>query len=376
MPRESDNHDWETFLGRRYIERDVSNFQAANAGKTILLTGAGGSIGSALAMRIAASGPRLVLLLESSEQNLYQIHTDLNGLARGAPHIPILGDTADRPLMDAIFAQHRPEIVYHAAAFKHVPLMEANPLAAIRNNALGTYALAKTVAQHAAEKLIMISTDKAVNPQSVMGVSKRVAELVLMALSNEKTRMNSVRLGNVLGSRGSVGLLFLQQILRGGPVTVTHPEVRRYFLTLRETVGLVLTAASLDSCGGIWVPELGLPLKILDLAEHLIRNAGLTPGDDIPIAFIGLRAGDKMVEQLVSTRESMESGVICGLRRVTGPPMSLGDVETAIAELTESSRRRDLAALTRVLRSIVPEYQPSAALLELSRDSEIKANHA
>jgi len=376
MPREPDNHDWETFLGRRYIEGDVSKSQAANAGKTILLTGAGGSIGSALAMRIAASGPRLVLLLESSEQSLYQIHSDLNGLARGAPHIPILGDIADRPLMDAIFAQHRPEIVYHAAAFKHVPLMEANPLAAIRNNALGTFALAKTVAQHAAEKLIMISTDKVVNPRSVMGVSKRVAELVLMALSNEKTRMNSVRLGNVLGSRGSVGLLFLQQISRGGPVTVTHPEVRRYFLTLRETVGLVLTAASLDSCGRIWVPELGPPLKILDLAEHLIRNAGLTPGDDIPIAFIGLRAGDKMAEQLVSTRESRENGAICGLRRVTGLPLSPGDLETAIAELAESSRRRDLAALIRVLRSIVPEYQPSAALLELSTDSEIKTNHA
>ena len=376
MPREPDNHDWETFLGRRYVEGDVSKSPAANAGKTILLTGAGGSIGYALAMRIAASGPRLVLLLESSEQSLYQIHSDLNGLARGAPHIPILGDIADRPLMDAIFAQHRPEIVYHAAAFKHVPLMEANPLAAIRNNALGTFALAKTVAQHAAEKLIMISTDKAVNPQSVMGVSKRVAELVLMALSNEKTRMNSVRLGNVLGSRGSVGLLFLQQISRGGPVTVTHPEVRRYFLTLRETVGLVLTAASLDSCGGIWVPELGPPLKILDLAEHLIRNAGLTPGDDIPIAFIGLRAGDKMVEQLVSTRESRENGALCGLRRVTSPQLSLGDLEAAIAELTESSRRRDLAALIRVLRSIVPEYQPSAALLELSTDPEIKTNHA
>lgn len=375
MPRELDNYDWETFLGRRYIEGDVAKFQAANAGKTVLLTGAGGSIGSALAMRIATAGPRLVLLLESSEQNLYQIHTDLNDLARGTPHIPILGDTADRPLMDAIFAQHRPEIVYHAAAFKHVPLMEANPLAAIRNNALGTYVLAKTVAQHAAEKLIMISTDKAVNPQSVMGVSKRVAELVLMALTNKKTRMSSVRLGNVLGSRGSVGLLFLQQISRGGPVTVTHPEVRRYFLTLRETVGLVLTAASLDSCGGIWVPELGPPLKILDLAEHLIRNTGLTPGDDIPIAFIGLRAGDKMVEQLVSTRESREGRGICGLHRVSGPQLSLGDLETAIAELTESSRRRDLRALIRVLCSIVPEYQPSAALLELSKDSEIKTNH-
>jgi FlaA1/EpsC-like NDP-sugar epimerase len=363
------------FLGRRPIEGDVTKFQAAMAGKTILLTGAGGSIGSALAMRIVACGPRLVLLLESSEQNLYQIHTDLNGLAHKAPHIPILGDIADRPLLDAIFAQHRPEVVYHAAAFKHVPLMEANPLAAIRNNALGTYALAKAGAFYEAEKLIMISTDKAVNPQSVMGASKRVAELVLMALSNGKTHMNSVRLGNVLGSRGSVGLLFLQQISRGGPVTVTHPEVRRFFLTLGETVEIVLTSASLDLCGGILVPELGAPCKILDLAEHLIRHAGLTPGDDIPITFIGLRPGDKMMEQLVSTRETKEAQAHCELHEVRGPRLPLGDLEAAMAELAECSRRRDLAGLIRVLRRIVPEYQPSSALLALSTDAEIKANH-
>ena len=212
MPREFDNYDWGTFLTRRSIESDEAKFQAAIAGKTILLTGAGGSIGSALALKLATSGPRLLLLLESSEHNLYQIHSDLNGVAHGAPHIPILGDIADCALMNEIFAQHGPQVVFHAAAFKHVPLIEANPLAAIRNNALGTYALAKSVARHAAEKLIMISTDKAVNPHSVMGVSKRVAELVLMALGTGKTRMNSVRLGNVLGSRGSVGLLFLQQI--------------------------------------------------------------------------------------------------------------------------------------------------------------------
>jgi len=376
MPSELDDHDWDGFLDRRYIEGDVSKSEAAHPGKTILLTGAGGSIGSALAMRIATSGPRRLLLLESSEQNLYQIHTDLNGLADAAPHIPILGDIADRPLADDIFAQYRPEVVYHAAAFKHVPLMEANPLAAIRNNALGTYALAKAVAQHAAGKLIMISTDKAVNPQSVMGVSKRVAELVLMTLSSEKTRMSSIRLGNVLGSRGSVALLFLHQISRGGPVTVTHPEVRRYFLTLREAVGLVFTAASLDSRGGIWVPELGPPLKVLDLAEHLIRKAGFTPGDDIPVAFIGLRAGDKMVEQLVSTRESKEDRGECGLHRVSGPQLSRDDLERAIGELAESSRQRDLAALIRVLCHIVPGYQPSAAVLELSKEPEIKTKPA
>jgi len=363
MPRKTDNNAWETFLGRRHIESNAETLQAAHEGKTILLTGAGGSIGSALAMRIAASRPRVLLLLESCEQNLYQIHSELDRCE--APHVPILGDIADGPLLDAVFARYSPEVVYHAAAYKHVPLMEANPLAAIRNNALGTYALAKAVADHGAKRLLMISTDKAVDPHSVMGVSKRVAELVLMALSTEKTRMAIVRLGNVLGSQGSVGLLFLQQISRGEPVTVTHPEVRRYFLTLRETENLALTAATVDSSGGIWVPELGPPRKVLELAEHLIRSAGLTPGDDIPIRFIGLRAGDKMGEQLVSTRESRETACIGGLHRVTSPQLSMSDLEAAVAELTEILRHRDVAALIRALRRIVPEYQPSAGLLDV-----------
>jgi FlaA1/EpsC-like NDP-sugar epimerase len=372
----ADNYDWETLLGRRHIEGDGEKLGAAHAGKTILLTGAGGSIGSALAARIAAFGPRLLLLLESCEQNLYQIHNDLKSLACRPPHISILGDIADRPLLDAILSRHHPEIVYHAAAFKHVPLMEANPLAAIRNNALGTYALAQAVACHRAGRLILISTDKAVDPQSVMGVSKRLAEIVLMTLSSERTRMNSVRLGNVLGSQGSVGWLFLQQISQGGPLTVTHPEVRRFFLTLRETEDLVLAGATLDSCGGIWVPDLGPPLKVLDVAEQLIRNAGLRLGVDIPVAFVGLRPGDKMIENLVSTRESKEEVTACGLHRIACQKWSRESLETALAELTEVLRRRDLADLIRVLCRILPEYQPSTALLELATDSEIRANHA
>ena len=374
MPRQADQHDWETFLARDHIEGDAARLRAAHEGKTILLTGAGGSIGSALAMRIAGFGPRRLLLLESSEHNLYQIHSELDRW--GAPHVPILGDIANRPLLDAVFARHHPEMVYHAAAFKHVPLMEANPLAAIRNNALGTYALAQAVACHGAERLIMISTDKAVDPHSVMGVSKRVAELVLMALATGKTRMDSIRLGNVLGSQGSVGLLFLQQISRGGPVTVTHPEARRYFLTLQETEDLVLTGGTLDPSGGIWVPELGPPLKVLDLAEHLIRNAGLRPGVDIPITFIGLRPGDKMTENLVSALESKEEVTPTGLQRTRCQRSPRENLETTLAELSEILRRRDLAELIRALRRIIPEYQPSDALLELAADSETRATPA
>jgi FlaA1/EpsC-like NDP-sugar epimerase len=173
-----------------------------------------------------------------------------------------------------------------------------------------------------------------------------------------------------------VGLLFLQQISRGGPVTVTHPDVRRYFLTLGETVGLVLAAAALESPGGVWAPEIGPPLKVLHLAEHLIRNASFTPGDDVPIAFIGLRAGDKMVEQLTSTHESMDNGTISGLRRVTGPQLSLADLETAVAELAEILRRRDLPALIQTLCGVVPEYRPSAGLMELLSSQTIRTQHA
>ena len=374
MPSELDIHDWRAFLARRLIECDEARLQAAIAGKRILLTGAGGSIGSALAVKIATGDPQRLVLLENSEQNLYEIHTELDGLAHAATHFPVLGDIADSALLEEIFAEHRPQVILHAAAFKHVPLMEAHPLAAIRNNALGTYALAKAAARHGAEKLVMLSTDKAVSPRSVMGVSKRLAELVLMALANEQTVMNSVRLGNVLGARGSVGPLFLQQIRRGGPVTVTHPEARRYFLTLSETVGLVLTAASLDS--GIWVPELGSSLKILDLAEYLIRQTRLTPGDDIPIAFIGLRPGEKLEEQLVSGHESKEDKAISGLHKVNSLAAGPGDFTMALAEVEETVRRRDVAALIHTLCRLVPDYQPSAVVLELCRDSEAQAKSA
>lgn len=360
-----ETHEWSDFLRREPLKTNTSELEANIQGKTVLLTGAGGWIGSGLARRIACSGPRLLVLLDNAEQNLHRIHTDLENIAGAAAHLPVLADVCDAPVLGDLFEKYRPEIVYHAAAFKHVPLMEANPLAAIRNNAMGTYVLAKTAIRYEARKLMMISTDKAVNPRSVMGASKRLAELVVTSLSNERTRMSAVRFGNVLGSPGSVVLLFLQQIERGGPVTVTHPDARRFFLTLHEAIGLITAATPLEDAGCIWVPELGCPLKVVDLAAYLIRIAAPRQGDGIRIVFTGLRAGDKMEEQLVFSCESREPTVVAGLTRVRGRQVPADELEPALVRLADCLQRRDLAGAIQQLCDMVAEYQPSKALLDL-----------
>ena len=241
-------------------------------------------------------------------------------LAAGRPdHAAVLGDVLDRSLLAEIFERHRPAVIYHAAAFKHVPLMESNPIAVIRNNAIGTWELAKAAAAFAAERLLVISTDKAVNPRSIMGASKRLAELVVLRLSSSRTKINAVRLSNVLGTQGSVRPLFERQIAHGGPVTVTHPEARRFFLTLAETVELIMAAAALDESGAILLPKLNEPLKILDLASLMIHEQGLHVPRDVEVLFTGLRPGDKLEEQLLSEHEWTEPTSDARLRRVHGP---------------------------------------------------------
>jgi FlaA1/EpsC-like NDP-sugar epimerase len=268
--REFRDDRWERLLNRPRLDLTTSPRNLENAGKTILVTGAGGYIGSALAKAIAASNPLVLIAVDHSEHNLHRVSMELRGDQELAPHVAILGDVCDGALLTNILERYRPEIIYHAAAFKHVPLLETNPLAAIRNNVIGTYRLAQAAVEQKVAKLLLISTDKAVNPQSVMGASKRIAELALLRWSNTGCEMKVVRLGNVLGSPGSVAPLFLEQILGGGPVTVTHSDVNRYFLTLDEAVELIRVAASIDGSEGIYVPELGEPIKILDLARHLI----------------------------------------------------------------------------------------------------------
>jgi FlaA1/EpsC-like NDP-sugar epimerase len=344
-----------------------------NSGKTILVTGAGGCIGSALVRTLASSNPRFLVLLDHSEQNLHEINFQLEASGKSS-YAAILGDILDAPLLTEIFDRYRPQTIYHAAAFKHVPLMETNPIAVVRNNALGTWEMAKTAARFGAERLLMISTDKAVNPRSVMGASKRVAELVLLRLSDAKantsnTKMNAVRLGNVLGSQGSVGPLFQQQIRQGGPVTVTHPEASRYFLMLSETVELILASAAIDDSGSIFIPKMCEPVKILDFAEHMIREASLETPRDVEIVITGLRPGDKLEEELVRPDETLRPSSDERLYRAVGPPYDERVLDASFQNISESVRERNLAALLAALCRLIPEYKPSETLLSLLNPS-------
>jgi len=331
--------------------------------RRVLLTGAGGSIGSALAKAILSGGPRSLILLDHSEHNLHQIDFDLRALPGGQVCSPILGDLGDAALLAEIFEERAPDFVVHAAAFKHVPLMEKNPIPTIRNNALGTNLLAQAAHRHGVTALVMVSTDKAVNPHSVMGASKRLAELALLRWSGPRNPMRAVRLGNVLNSQGSVAPIFRRQISAGGPVTVTHPAVNRYFLTMQKTVELVLLATNLDDEGGIFISDFGEPVRILDLAHELIKEAGLQPGIDIPIVRTGLRPGDKLSEELFSDRESIHPTNIAKLRRVQTPQPSDEEFDSAMSALQENADRRDVAGLLEQVSRLVPEYRPSDVIL-------------
>jgi FlaA1/EpsC-like NDP-sugar epimerase len=323
----------------------------------VLITGAGGCIGSALATAVAQSGPGELVLLDSSESALYDIHQALDELKDAPPHIPALASVCDVASIHNLFKLHRPEIVFHAAAFKHVPLMERHPFAAVANNALGTQILVEAAAEYGCQQLVMVSTDKAVAPSSIMGASKRIAELVLLASRPQSTCMKIVRLGNVLGSSGSVVPLFERQIASGGPVTVAHPDVRRYFMTVTEAVETLLDALSSDADTGVLVPELGEPIRVLDLAKFLIG-----PQNDVPIVFTELRPGDKMKESLLSERESYGATRNGSLRTIHTPALSLDELSASLQDLRIAIEQRHLSSLLQTVQRMVPEYQPSTAL--------------
>ena len=294
-------------LGREPVHLDEAGIGAVLAGKVVLITGAGGSIGSELCRQVARFKPSRIVLYELSEFNLYTIEQDLGERFPGLPLVRVIGDVKDLAHVRHTFAQWQPMVVFHAAAFKHVPLMEEdhNALAALRNNTLGTYHAAMAAAKVGAERFVLISTDKAVNPTNVMGATKRAAEMVvsMMAAEYPCTRFMAVRFGNVLGSSGSVIPKFKEQIARGGPVTVTHPDLIRYFMTIPEAARLVLQAAAIGESGQVLVLDMGEPVRIVDLARDLIRLSGHTVGE-IAIVFSGLRPGEKLFEELLADADA------------------------------------------------------------------------
>jgi len=302
------NVDVEDLLGREPVQLDLEKIAGYLKGKRVLVTGAGGSIGSELCRQISKMSPGALYLLGKGENSIYEIDRELREKYSEFMIKPIIADVRDKERIELIFADVRPQVVFHAAAHKHVPLMEAQPVEAVQNNIFGTKNVAETADKFDAERFVMVSTDKAVNPTSVMGATKRVAELVIQNLSKtSKTKFVAVRFGNVLGSRGSVIPLFKKQIAKGGPITITHPDMVRYFMTIPEASQLVLQAGSMATGGEVFVLDMGEPVKIVDMACDLIELSGLIPYKDIKIKFTGLRPGEKLFEELLTSEEGTAS---------------------------------------------------------------------
>ncbi|WP_297527243.1 polysaccharide biosynthesis protein [Thiohalobacter sp.] len=297
----------EDLLGRDPVKLDQQAIHAGLSGKRVLVTGGGGSIGSELCRQIALIGPAELILYEQSEFNLYQIELELRQRFPALNIQAVLGDVADPVAVERLFARFRPQVVLHAAAYKHVPMLEQQAREAVTNNVCGTKTVALAADRHGSEMFVLVSTDKAVNPTNIMGASKRIAEIFCQNLNARSgTRFVTVRFGNVLGSAGSVVPLFREQIRAGGPVTVTHPDMQRYFMTIPEACQLILQAGVMGQGGEIFVLDMGEPVKITYLAEQMIRLAGLEPGEDIEIRFTGLRPGEKLFEELFHEKEQLE----------------------------------------------------------------------
>lgn len=405
----------EDLLGREEVELDAQSILHFAQNKVVMVTGAGGSIGSELCRQIARLNPRRLLMVDQSEPALFQIEQELNSLGFSGSATPLVADVLDAGRMNALFGLYTPQVVFHAAAHKHVFLMERQPSEAVKNNAVGTRKLAEVAIAHAAEAFVLISTDKAVNPTNVMGASKRLAELHLQALhgqmghlhaesgelraeskvvsnirlaaksaeqtspeavgnslsgdlpqssrkevgSEPQTKLMAVRFGNVLGSSGSVVPIFKKQIDEGGPVTVTHPDVTRYFMTIPEAVGLVLQASVLGKGGEIFVLDMGQPMKIVDLAKQMIELSGLKVGDDIEIKFTGLKPGEKLFEELQHHTEKHMPTEHPRIMRFVNSGCAAEASRMAIQELEPFVDEMPIADLKRSLKVLIPEYEPS-----------------
>ena len=372
-------------LGRPAVDLDTPELQRFIAGKRVMVTGAGGSIGSEICRQALRFCPRTLLLVERAEGSLFEIDRELRHTWHGADLRPVVADVCDAARVAQVFADERPQVVFHCAAHKHVPMMEANPGEAIKNNVFGTKVVADAAAAGGCQAFVLVSTDKAVNPSSVMGATKRFAELYVQSLNRSggaewrgggakppsapshpatpplhpaTTRFLTVRFGNVLGSSGSVVPIFQRQIETGGPVTVTHPEMMRYFMTIPEASQLVMQAGAIGRGGEIFVLDMGSPVRILDLAEQLIRRNGLRPGDDVHIRFSGVRPGEKLYEELAGDDERTRPTMHPKIRVWELPAADPAQVAEGLDLLARAAQgTRDVAV--EALRRCVPEFRPN-----------------
>lgn len=353
----------EDLLGRNAVRLDEGRICRALQRRMVLVTGAAGSIGSELCRQIASFDPAGIVGLDSAESQLFEIDLEMR---KTFPHIPFhaeIGSIQHRARLAEILDHYKPAVVYHAAAYKHVPLMESHVFEAVENNVFGTYNVALAASEHGAEDFVMISSDKAVRPTNIMGATKRVAELLLRTLQNGRTKFVAVRFGNVLGSNGSVIPIFKSQIAAGGPVTVTHPEMRRFFMTIPEACQLVLQAAVIGEGGQICVLDMGEPVKIVDLARKLIVLSGLRPDEDIKIQFTGIRPGEKLFEELSTILEDTVPTSHEKIRIFVGTGALEEDALIWLERLREICEARDVGRLVVALKEIVLDYSPSAHLL-------------
>lgn len=353
----------EDLLRREPIQIDLVEVSRLLKGARILVTGAGGSIGSELCRQVAVHQPELLVLVGHGENSIFHVYMELSRLFPSLKVVPIIADVRNQRRIERLFQQFRPTIVFHSAAHKHVPLMEYNPVEAITNNVFGTRNVIEAAVSNGLERFVLISTDKAVNPVSVMGASKRVAELLVQVMARRySAALVSVRFGNVLGSRGSVVPLFQRQIAAGGPITVTHPEARRFFMSIPEAAQLVLQAAAMGRGGEIFVLDMGDPIRILDMAQDLIRLHGLEPGRDIEIVFTGLRPGEKLCEELFFAWEKPERTKHPKILVVnSSQPIDDEKFQRALSELERRAWEEDIQGIVALLRELVPEFQPLGA---------------
>lgn len=354
----------EDLLGRTPIRLEENQIRSTIAGKVILVTGAAGSIGSELCRQIARFHPAGIVGFDIAESPLFEIEQEMLKSFPRVPFYPEIGSVQNRTRLDDVLCFYRPLVVYHAAAYKHVPLMEAHVFEAIENNVFGTYNVAVAAAENGVEDLVMISSDKAVRPTNVMGATKRIAELLLLTLQNGRTKYVAVRFGNVLGSNGSVIPIFKRQIAAGGPITVTHPDMRRFFMTIPEACQLVLQALAIGEGGQICVLDMGHPVKIVDLARNLILLSGLKPDDEIKIEFTGMRPGEKLYEELSSLLEDTIPTDHEKIRIFVGNGLPENDMFTWLDSLRSICEARDTGRLVVALKEIVQDYNPSTHLLK------------